>query len=106
GDEMVAAEREELRPGGNDLLRRRLDRCRNAGGHAIVERAVAVVDDRQAFKEVEAERVLRIAVQDRRSPPDRLWPEAGARPVRRGGVEGDAEDHRIDAAEIAAVAPA
>ena len=106
GDEVVAAEGDEARAASDDLPRLRGDRCGNRRRPAVVERAVAVVDHGEGGERVDAERILRIAVEDRRGTPDRLRPEAGARPVGDGAVEGDAEDHRIDPGELPAVAPA
>ena len=106
GDEMIAAEREELRAAGDDRRGLRLDRSRRIpSAWREVERGVAVVDDRERRERVEAERILRIAVEDRRGAADRLRPEARARPVGRRLVERDAPDHRIDAGEVARVAP-
>src|SRR5690606_35487078 len=72
----------------------------------IVERAVAMVDHGHGGEGIDAEGILRVAVEDRRGAADRLRPEARARPVGDGRVEGDAPDHRVDARKLAAVAPA
>ena len=78
GDEMIAAEREQVGSAAMISLAVASIASGNAGRHAEIERAVAIVDDRQRFERVEAEGILRIAVEDRRSPADRLRPKAGA----------------------------
>ena len=103
---MVAAEREEMHVGIEDRPRLRLDRLGNGQRAVQVERHVAVVDRGELVEDVEAEGILRIAVEDRRGAADRLRTEAGARPVRHRHVERDAEDREIDAGQVAAVAPA
>jgi len=67
---------------------------------AIVEQAVAVVDRRHRGKEVALEGVLRIVVEDGGGATDRLWPEAGARTVGRGGIEGNAPDDGVDTLQL------
>src|SRR5690606_21041528 len=57
---------------------------------AVVEQAVAIVDDGHRLEQVDAEGILRVDVEDRRRTPDRLRAETRARPVGDGGVEGDA----------------
>ena len=105
GDEMVAAEREELGAGCDNGGGLPFDRGGNVGRPAIVEGAIAVVDDGERRERIEAERILRVAVEDRRGPPDRLRPEARARPVGGRRVEGDAPHHRIDPGKLARIAP-
>jgi hypothetical protein len=77
------------------LRRLPLDRRRRFLVIAVVEQAVAVVDDREILEQVEAERILWIDVEDRRGAADRLRAEARARPVGDGRVEGDTPDHGI-----------
>jgi hypothetical protein len=67
---------------------------------AVVEQAVAVIDDGHLCEEIALERILRIVVEDRRCPADRLRPEPGARPVGGCGIEGDAPDDRIGTRQI------
>ena len=105
GDEMVAAEREEMHVGVEDRARLRLDRLGDGQRAVQVERHVAVVDGGEVVEDVDAERILRVAVEDRRGAADRLRAEAGARPVGHRHVERDAEDGEVDAGQVAAVAP-
>ena len=106
GDEMVAAEREEMHVGVEDRARLRLDRLGDGQRIVQVERHVAVIDRREVGEDVEAEGILRVAVEDRRGAADRLRAEARARPVGHRHVERDAEDREVDAGQVAAVAPA
>ena len=96
---------EEMHVGVEDGARLRLDRLRDGQRIVQVERDVAVVDRGEVVEDVEAERILRVAVEDRRGAADRLRAEARARPVGHGHVERDAEDGEIDAGQVAAVAP-
>jgi hypothetical protein len=52
-DEVVPAQREHCRAGGQDRVRVRLDRGRNAFRPAQVPGAVAVVDDRKPVERIE-----------------------------------------------------
>ena len=52
------------------------------------------------------ERILRVVVEDRRCPADRLRPEARAGPVGGGGIEGNAPDDGIDVLQVLRVAAA
>ena len=81
GDEVVAAEGEELRLALDDLPGLRRDRIGEALRLRVVEGRVAIIYHRQRRERVEAERVLRVAVEDRRGPADRRRPEPRARPV-------------------------
>ncbi len=71
-----------------------------------VERDVPMIDGGDVFENVEAEGVLRVAVEDRRSAADRLRTEAGARAVGDRHVERHAENGEVDAGQVAAVAAA
>jgi hypothetical protein len=103
---MIAAEREQFRPRTNDLRRLRLDRARHVGHATVVDAAVAPIDDRQLLKWIETERILRVAIEDRRRAADRLRPETRTRPIRSRGIEGHAPHGNIHAFEIARVATA
>ena len=103
---MVAAEAHQMHACRQDRRCLGRDVARDLGMAAVVEAAVAIVDHGECGERVTAERVLRVAVEDGRGPPDRLRPEAGARAVGDGGVERDAPDRDVDPSEIAAVAAA
>src|SRR5690606_7229808 len=68
GDKMVAAEREEMGAARQDRFGLRLNDAGKLGRTAIVEGTVAVIDHRHVGEEIESERVLRIAAEDRRRP--------------------------------------
>jgi hypothetical protein len=106
GDEMIAPQRHEMHAGLEDGGGLGLDGGADFERSRIFEGAIAVVHDREVRERINAERVLRIAVEDRRGAPDRLRPEARPGPVRGGGIERNAPDHRVDAVKVAAVAAA
>ncbi|SUW28380.1 Uncharacterised protein [Brucella abortus] len=66
---------------------------------AIVEQAVAIIDDSEILEKITLERILRIVVEDRRGAPDRLRAEACAGPVGNGGIERNAPDNCFRAFE-------
>ena len=105
GDKMVAAEREEVDVSLDDRSRLRLDLASNGQRVMGIEGDIAVVDRRKLLVEIEAKRVLRIAVENGRRAADRLRTEARPRPVRDRNVERDPEDREVDAGQIAAVTP-
>ena len=103
---MIATEADQMYPRVDDGPRLGLNRARDLRMAAIVEGTVAIVDDRERLERVAAERVLRVAAQDRRGPADGLRPEAGAGAVADRRVEGDAPDRDVDTGQLAAVAAA
>ncbi len=102
---MIAAERQQKRARLDDLRRLRLDQPRRLPVMTVVEHDVTIVDDRHGFEEIARERILRVVVEDRRSPADGLWPEPRARPIGDRRIEGNAEDDRIGADQILGIAP-
>ena len=91
---------------GQDRRRLGRDVAGDLGMAAIVEHAVAIVDDCQGRERVVAQGILRVAVEDGAGTADRLRPEAGTRPVGDRRVERDAPDRDVDVGQIAAVAAA
>jgi hypothetical protein len=106
GDEVVAAQREEVHIGIEHAPHLRRNGIRDRVGAMKIERDVAVVHNGEFPEDVDPERILRIAVEDGRGAADRLRPEAGARAVGDGHVERDAEHGEIHAGEVAAVTAA
>ena len=101
-DEVVAAEGEELCLALDDVRGLRLDGVGEDLRLGVVEGSVAIVDDGECLERVEAERILRVAVEDRRGAAYRGGAEARAGPVGYCLVEGNAPDHCVDAGEVAA----
>lgn len=97
---MIAAERQKEGAAVEDDICLSFDSGRRVLMIAIVEQAIAVVDHGHFGEEIAVEGILRIIVEDRRSAADRLRPETCARPVRCGGIEGDAPDGDVDAGEL------
>ena len=100
GDEMIAAERHQESAALQDPGGLALDRAGRLLVVADVEQAVAVVDHRQRLEQVAVERILRVGIEDRRGPADRLRAETGARPVGDGGIERDAPHDRVGALHV------
>src|SRR5690606_5249466 len=81
GDEMIAAHRHEESAAGGEFRRLTLD-C--GGGLlmvAIVEQAVAIIDDGQVLEKIGSEGILRIIVEDRRCAADGLGAKTRTRSV-------------------------
>ena len=100
GDEMVAAEGQQKSAGLENLCSLALDRCRRLLMVAVVEQAVAIVDDAHRFEQIAAERILRVVVEDRRSPANSLRTEPGPRPVGNCSIEGNSPDDSVGASHI------
>ena len=105
GDKMVAAERQQEGARLDELRRLALDDARRLLVVAGVEQAIAIVDDRHLLEQVAVERILRIVVEDGGGTAYRLRPEAGARPVGDGRVEGNAPDDGVGALDGLGVFP-
>ena len=78
GDEMVAAERQQLRARRDHLRRRRLDRRRHARRMVRVDQAVAAVHHRQRLEQVEPERETPSARPAAPTPPGSPAAPAGS----------------------------
>ncbi len=96
---MVAAEHEREHAGVDERRERRLDPPVRTLGVSRGDRQVAVIDDRDGLEEVDVERGMVGAEQDR-GRADRFWPEAGAGPEARRRVEGDPDRRRVHAGEV------
>ena len=71
----------------------------------VVDDAIAIIDHRQRVERIAPQRILRIAVEDRGSPADRLRPETRTWPVRRCRIERDAKNGCIHAGKFPAISP-
>ena len=103
GDEVVATDGEDRRPGAEDGGRVALDAGGDLAGTAVVRRAVSGVDDGETLRRVEAPRPGRPPRKLCGCGPDRARPETRARAVGGREIEGDAGDRDVGAFRIAYV---
>ena len=69
-----------------------------------IEWHVPVVDRGKLLEEVEAERILRVAIEDRGSAADGLRAETGSGTVGHGHIKGNSENREIDARQVTGIA--
>jgi hypothetical protein len=98
-DEMVSAEAQRPRSGPRDRLEVRGDLADRLLGVPRSDGDVAEVCDGQPPEDLSPLRRV-VRTERDRCGADRLRPEAGARPVRRRGVERDPEDGDFDAFRV------